>query len=57
MDAPTPRSVAPGVYFLEFPVGHVYVWDWGGDLTIVDTGPCRLGRGDPRSRRRDRTAA
>jgi glyoxylase-like metal-dependent hydrolase (beta-lactamase superfamily II) len=37
MDAPTPRSVAPGVYFLEFPIGYVYLWDWGGGLTIVDT--------------------
>jgi hypothetical protein len=30
--------VAPGVSVLEFPVGHAYLWDWSGGLTIVDTG-------------------
>jgi glyoxylase-like metal-dependent hydrolase (beta-lactamase superfamily II) len=38
MDAPTPRPVAPGVSWLEFPLGHVYLWDWGDGLTVIDTG-------------------
>ena len=38
MDAPTPRPVAPGVSWLEFPVGNVYLWDHGDGLTLVDTG-------------------
>jgi len=33
-----PRLVVPGVHLLPFEIGQVYIWDWGGGLTIVDTG-------------------
>ncbi len=33
-----PRLIAPGVHWLEFQLGHVYLWDWGARLTVVDTG-------------------
>jgi len=32
-----PRRVVPGVHLLPFEVGQVYLWDWGGGLTVVDT--------------------
>lgn len=32
------RQVAQGVYWIELPVGHVYIWDWTQGLTLVDTG-------------------
>jgi len=31
------QLLAPGVFFLEFGVGHAYLWDWGDGLTLVDT--------------------
>ena len=33
-----PRLIALGVHWLEFKPGHVYLWDWGAGLTVVDTG-------------------
>ena len=33
-----PQLIAPGVHWLEFELGHVYLWDWGGGLTVIDSG-------------------
>ena len=33
-----PQLIVPGVHMLPFEVGQVYLWDWGTDVTIVDTG-------------------
>lgn len=33
-----PRLVVPGVWLLPFEVGQAYIWDWGGGLTVVDSG-------------------
>ena len=33
-----PRLVVPGVHWLEFELGQVYLWDWGAGLTVVDSG-------------------
>jgi glyoxylase-like metal-dependent hydrolase (beta-lactamase superfamily II) len=38
MDQLQPQLLAPGVFFLEFGVGHAYLWDWGDGLTLIDTG-------------------
>ena len=32
------QQVAPGVHMLPFPIGQVYLWDWGDGLTVVDSG-------------------
>ena len=32
-----PQLIAPGVHWLESELGHVYLWDWGGGLTVLDT--------------------
>jgi glyoxylase-like metal-dependent hydrolase (beta-lactamase superfamily II) len=32
------RQVADGIYWIDLPVGHVYIWDWTEGLTPVDTG-------------------
>jgi glyoxylase-like metal-dependent hydrolase (beta-lactamase superfamily II) len=33
-----PQFVVPGVHFLPFEIGQVYLWDWGEGLTVVDSG-------------------
>ena len=33
-----PKLVVPGVLMLPFAIGQAYVWDWGGGLTVVDSG-------------------
>jgi glyoxylase-like metal-dependent hydrolase (beta-lactamase superfamily II) len=33
-----PQLVVPGVYLLPFQVGQVYLWEWDGGLTVIDTG-------------------
>ncbi|MGE3271234.1 MAG: MBL fold metallo-hydrolase [Chloroflexota bacterium] len=33
----TPQLIVPGVYLLPFEIGQVYLWEWDGGLTIIDT--------------------
>jgi glyoxylase-like metal-dependent hydrolase (beta-lactamase superfamily II) len=33
-----PERVVPGVYLLRFEIGQVYLWEWSGGLTVIDTG-------------------
>jgi len=33
-----PQTVVPGVHLLPFEIGQVYLWEWDGGLTVVDTG-------------------
>jgi hypothetical protein len=39
------RELVSGVYSVEFEIGEMYIWDWGGGLTLIDTGqtPGRAG--------------
>lgn len=30
--------IVPGLFHLPFPVGHAYLWNDGGELTLIDTG-------------------
>ena len=32
-----PQLVAPGVHLLAFEIGQVYLWDWGGGVSVIDT--------------------
>jgi glyoxylase-like metal-dependent hydrolase (beta-lactamase superfamily II) len=32
------QLVVPGVHLLPFEIGQAYVWQWGDNLTIIDTG-------------------
>jgi glyoxylase-like metal-dependent hydrolase (beta-lactamase superfamily II) len=31
-------ELAPGLHMVPFPVGHVYLWHTGPDLTVIDSG-------------------
>ena len=33
-----PQLVVPGVHLLPFEIGQVYLWEWDGYLTIIDSG-------------------
>ena len=33
-----PQLIVPGVHWLEFELGHVYLWDWGAGVTVIDAG-------------------
>lgn len=33
-----PQLVVPGVHLLPFEIGQVYLWEWGGNLTVIDSG-------------------
>jgi glyoxylase-like metal-dependent hydrolase (beta-lactamase superfamily II) len=37
MDGLRPQALTPEVFFLEFGVGHAYLWDRGDGLTLIDT--------------------
>jgi glyoxylase-like metal-dependent hydrolase (beta-lactamase superfamily II) len=32
------KQIVPGVRMLPFEIGQAYIWDWGGGLTIIDSG-------------------
>ncbi len=41
------QLVVPGVHLLPFEIGQAYVWQWGDNLTIIDTGITGLGVDHP----------